>query len=115
QVPEWGTARRAALDGIRSAGKTGTTQAYRDAWYVGFTGNYTAAVWLGNDDFSVTNNMTGGSLPAMTWQRLMTYAHQNIELKPIFGIDSAPAPKVAATKKPGEAEADAAEPERPPV
>ena len=46
-----GTARRAALPGIRSAGKTGTTQSYRDAWYVGFTGNYTAAVWLGNDDF----------------------------------------------------------------
>ncbi|MDF1601311.1 PBP1A family penicillin-binding protein [Mesorhizobium sp. YIM 152430] len=87
QIPEWGTARRAALEGIRSAGKTGTTQAYRDAWYVGFTGNYTAAVWMGNDDFSTTNNMTGGSLPAMTWQRLMTYAHQNVELKPIPGIE----------------------------
>ncbi|MCO6386004.1 transglycosylase domain-containing protein [Aliihoeflea sp. 40Bstr573] len=88
QIPEWGTARRAALEGIRSAGKTGTTQAYRDAWYVGFTGNYTAAVWMGNDDFSPTHNMTGGSLPAMTWQRLMTYAHQNIELKPIPGIEN---------------------------
>ena len=52
QIPEIGTARRAALPGIRSAGKTGTTQSYRDAWYVGFTGNYTAAVWLGNDDFT---------------------------------------------------------------
>ena len=86
QIPEWGTARRGALPGIRSAGKTGTTQGYRDAWYVGFTGNYTAAVWMGNDDFSQTNNMTGGSLPAMTWQRLMAYAHQNVELKPIPGI-----------------------------
>jgi penicillin-binding protein 1A len=88
QIPEWGTARRAALEGIRSAGKTGTTQSYRDAWYVGFTGNYTAAVWMGNDDFSPTDNMTGGSLPAMTWQRLMTYAHQNVELKPIPGIEN---------------------------
>ncbi|TKC99063.1 MAG: penicillin-binding protein, partial [Mesorhizobium sp.] len=57
-VPVVGTARRAALPNIVSAGKTGTTQSYRDAWYVGFTGNYTAAVWLGNDDFTPTNNMT---------------------------------------------------------
>ena len=88
QVPEIGTARRAALPNIRSAGKTGTTQSYRDAWYVGFTGNYTAAVWLGNDDFHPTRNMTGGSLPAMTWQRLMEYAHKNIDLKPIPGIEN---------------------------
>jgi penicillin-binding protein 1A len=87
RIPEIGTARRAALPDIRSAGKTGTTQSYRDAWYVGFTGNYTAAVWLGNDDFRPTRNMTGGSLPAMVWQRLMTYAHRNVELKPIPGID----------------------------
>ena len=87
QIPEWGTARRAALPMTRAAGKTGTTQAYRDAWFVGFTGNYTAAVWMGNDDFSPTNNMTGGTLPAMVWQRLMTYAHQNIDLKPIPGVE----------------------------
>lgn len=86
QVPEIGTGRRAALPGIRSAGKSGTTQAYRDAWYVGFTGNYLAAVWLGNDDFTSTNEMTGGSMPAMVWQRLMAYAHRNVELKPIPGI-----------------------------
>ncbi len=95
QVPEWGTARRAALEGIRSAGKTGTSQSYRDAWYVGFTGNYTTAVWFGNDDFTGTRNMTGGSLPAMTWHRVMAYAHQNIQLKPIPGIAD-PGPLVAA-------------------
>jgi penicillin-binding protein 1A len=87
QIPEIGTARRAALEGIRSAGKTGTTQSYRDAWYVGFTGNYTAAVWLGNDDFTPSNDMTGGSLPAMVWQRLMTDVHRGVELRPIPGID----------------------------
>ena len=47
----------------RSAGKTGTTNAYRDAWFVGYTGNMVAAVWFGNDDYAPTNRMTGGSLP----------------------------------------------------
>ena len=111
-----GTAAQAALDGIRSAGKTGTTQSYRDAWYVGFTGNYTAAVWMGNDDFTATNNMTGGSLPAMTWQRLMTYAHQNIELKPIPGLPEMPAAPVAEVPAPqlaAEGEAATAAPQRP--
>ncbi len=120
QVPEIGTARRAALPGIRSAGKTGTTQAYRDAWYVGFTGNYVAAVWMGNDDFTSTRNMTGGSLPAMTWQRLMAYAHQNIDLKPIPGIDKPflDDTAVAEAKADGDKKVDetgAAEAERPPV
>ena len=68
-----GTARRAALDGIPTAGKTGTTNAYRDAWFVGYTGNYTCAVWYGNDDYSPTNRMTGGSCPprhgTTSWSR----------------------------------------------
>jgi penicillin-binding protein 1A len=118
QVPEIGTARRAALPSIRSGGKTGTTQSYRDAWYVGFTGNFTAAVWLGNDDFSMTRNMTGGSVPAMVWQRLMAYAHQNIDIKPIPEIDK-PFIDPAVAAKAAEAEkklaAGAAEDERPPV
>ncbi len=88
QIPEWGTARRAALDGIRAAGKTGTTSSYRDAWFVGYTGNYVAAVWYGNDDYTVMKNMTGGTVPAMTWQRFMTYAHQNIDLLPVPFIEN---------------------------
>ncbi|MBL0371053.1 PBP1A family penicillin-binding protein [Rhizobium sp. KVB221] len=93
QIPYIGTARRAALDGgIVTAGKTGTTQGYRDAWFVGFTGNYTTAVWFGNDDYTSTEKMTGGSLPAMTFKLLMDYAHQGIELRPIPGIEN-PLPK----------------------
>jgi len=88
-IPVNGTGRRAALDnGIVTAGKTGTTQAYRDAWFVGFTGNYTTAVWFGNDDYTSTNNMTGGLLPAMTFKTVMDYAHQGIELRPIPGIEN---------------------------
>ncbi len=87
-IPYNGTARRAAVDGVLTGGKTGTSQSYRDAWFVGFTGNYTAAVWFGNDDYTPMNNMTGGSLPAMTFKKLMDYAHQGIELKPIPGIEN---------------------------
>ncbi|MCT7373441.1 transglycosylase domain-containing protein [Chelativorans salis] len=105
QVPERGTGRRAALAGVRSAGKTGTTQSYRDAWYVGYTGNYVAAVWLGNDDYRPSRRMTGGSLPAMVWQRFMTYAHQNTELRPIPGIENPlPAPDATTVATASEAE-----------
>jgi penicillin-binding protein 1A len=91
-VVENGTGKRAQLDGIPTAGKTGTTNAWRDAWFVGYTGNFVGAVWMGNDDYSPTKRMTGGTLPAMTWHNIMTYAHQGIELRPLPGL---PAPQHA--------------------
>lgn len=100
QIPVIGTARRAALDnGIVTGGKTGTTQAYRDAWFVGFTGDYTTAVWFGNDDYTSTDEMTGGSLPAMTFKRLMDYAEHGIEHRAIPGIE---APSEPAKQQPAE-------------
>jgi penicillin-binding protein 1A len=104
-VVEHGTARRARIPGVNVAGKTGTTNAYKDAWFVGMTGNYTAAVWLGNDDYESTNRLTGGILPAETFQKYMRVAMAYEEPKPLLGLPPPPPPEETE----GAAVADAGE------
>ncbi|MDB5571655.1 MAG: Penicillin-binding protein family [Hyphomicrobiales bacterium] len=96
EVVNAGTARAAALPGVQVAGKTGTTNAYKDAWFDGFTGNYVGTVWFGNDASTSMRNMTGGSLPARTWHEIMEFAHQGIELKNPYGVTDTPAVASAA-------------------
>jgi penicillin-binding protein 1A len=71
-----GTGRRAAIPGHAVAGKTGTSQDYRDAWFVGYTAYLTAGVWVGNDDGRTMRRVTGGTLPAEIWHDVMLAAHE---------------------------------------
>ena len=73
-----GTARKAEIPGWTAAGKTGTSQDYRDAWFIGYTANLVTGVWLGNDDNSPTKKATGGGLPVEVWTRFMRAAHQGV-------------------------------------
>ena len=81
-----GTGRRAQLDFTTSAGKTGTSSGFRDAWFMGFTGQYVTGVWFGNDNFTPMARVTGGSLPAQTWKDFMVYAHATRNIPPIPGL-----------------------------
>ena len=82
-----GTAHKAELPGWPAAGKTGTSQDFRDAWFVGYTAHLVTAVWLGNDDNTPMKKVTGGSLPVEIWSRYMRDAHQGV---PVAGLPSVP-------------------------
>ncbi len=84
-----GTGTRARLRDHMAAGKTGTSQNSRDAWFVGYTGYLATGVWVGNDDDTPTDAVTGGQLPAQIWREFMTEAHQGLAPRPL----SAPAPR----------------------
>jgi len=85
----FGTAKRAAIAGHEAAGKTGTTQSYRDAWFVGYTAHYVGGVWIGNDDGKRMKKVTGGSLPAKLWHDVMVHAHRNSAPLPLPGARGA--------------------------
>lgn len=80
-----GTGRSAQFSDFEIAGKTGTSQDYRDAWFVGYTAHYVAGVWAGNDDNSPTKKMTGGSIPAAIWKDVMEQAHAGLSNLPLPG------------------------------
>ncbi len=84
---EMGTGTRAALSGWPAAGKTGTSQNFRDAWFIGYTANLTAGVWVGNDSDKPTNRVFGGKLPAEIWEKFMTKAHQGVPVQQLPGAD----------------------------
>jgi penicillin-binding protein 1A len=95
-----GTGTRAALpDGRPAAGKTGTTSAARDAWFIGFTADYVAGVWMGYDDNRPLTGVTGGGLPAEIWREVMTRVHEGLPQHPLAIIVPPPRrpPASAAT------------------
>ncbi len=83
-----GTGRRAALSVHPAAGKTGTTQDFRDAWFIGYTAHLAGGVWVGNDHGRSMNNVRGGSLPAVIWREIMTIAHEGRSIVALPGTAS---------------------------
>jgi len=93
-----GTARHADLPGWLAAGKTGTSQDFRDAWFVGYTAHLVAGVWLGNDDNSPTRKAVGGGLPVEIWSRFMRAVQQGVTPTALPGLSGGgwtPAPITA--------------------
>jgi penicillin-binding protein 1A len=89
-----GTGKAAALP-RPVAGKTGTTQDYRDAWFIGYTADLVAGIWLGNDDNSPMNRVTGGSLPAVAWRSFMLAATKGMPVRSLPTPEPEPAPEAS--------------------
>jgi penicillin-binding protein 1A len=98
-----GTGKRAALPRHPAAGKTGTSQDFRDAWFVGYTAHFVAGVWVGNDDRRPMNRVMGGNFPARLWREVMLLAHDGLTPRALPG--TVPAGSVVAGLNSGSAEA----------
>jgi penicillin-binding protein 1A len=85
EVVRSGTGARAALPDRPAAGKTGTTQAARDAWFIGFTRDYVTGVWMGYDDNTPLTGVTGGGLPADIWHEVMIRLERGLAPRPLLG------------------------------
>jgi membrane peptidoglycan carboxypeptidase len=83
KVVSEGTGARARIGGWEIAGKTGTTQGSRDAWFIGFTGDYVTGVWMGYDDNSRLSGVTGGGLPATIWRETMVRVLDGMQPTPL--------------------------------
>jgi len=99
RVVDGGTGGRAKLPDREAAGKTGTTQAARDAWFLGFTADYVAGVWLGYDDNTPLTGVTGGGLPAEIWRETMVRVHEGVPPKDLPMLRPAPRREPAPTPK----------------
>lgn len=80
-----GTGRRAVIEGRPAGGKTGTSQEWRDAWFIGYTADLVAGIWIGNDDNSPTARASGGNLPASIWNAFMTQAMEGVPVSELPG------------------------------
>jgi len=96
QVVDRGTGHRASLD-VFAAGKTGTSQNHRDAWFIGFTDSLIVGVWIGNDDGTATKGVVGGALPASIWQKFVIEAHDIIKGPGSYAIASAANEAITST------------------
>lgn len=96
-VVAFGTGKRAKLPGGReAAGKTGTSQNYRDAWFVGYTADIICGVWVGNDGSTPMRGVTGGTLPALIWEDFMAAAHEGKPLSPLPTLEDLKRPSPGA-------------------
>ena len=91
KVVSEGTGQRARFGGRQLAGKTGTTSAAKDAWFIGFSADYVAGVWMGYDDNTPLKGVTGGGLPAEIWSEVMKRVHEGVPERPLPMIQPAPA------------------------